>query len=698
MFKVNFSPSFSDCLELITIDNLSVLTAVVGLFIFSLNVNAQILHHSHTEKTIELYVSPKGKDTNPGTRKAPLESLEGAKMRLRSLRKTIAGQQVVVYVGGGIYTLEKPVLFGAEDSGSESASVVYKAKEGEAPVFTGSKNLKNWQLLKDSEAMKSLDPGVRSKIYVTDLKAQGITDFGDPTDLGLRPELFCNQQLQTLAQWPNVGLTTSGQVRGSTALPPTYMAKRGTKEGDFDYLDKRQDRWAKEKDPRLGGYWYWDWSEQFQKVASIDSVSKTIHIQPPYHGYGYKDSLHYFGLNLFCEIDQPGEWYLDRTSGKLYWYPPAAVQPSKAKVSLSLFAAPFMVELDSCINLSFQGLSFEEGRGSAVRVKNGKSCRITDCRIERFGQDGIHIDNGWNHVIEGCLLRNFGCGGIKLSGGDRKNLTPSGHVVKNSVVEYFSLFKRTYQPAIHMEGCGHLISHNRFSYSSSSAFRLEGNDVVIEYNDVSHVVNESDDQGGLDVFYNPSYQGNVVRYNRWADISGGTLHGAAGVRLDDMISGFHIYGNVFERCGARHFGGVQIHGGKDNLVENNLFYACPIGVSFSTWTQKRWDSELEVPAIRKRIYEDVDIRSKVYLEKYPLLKDIRVNVNVNKVVNNVLVDCPQVIKGGAGVQITANNTSVISGGKSIEAFCTTEFLKSVGLQPIPYKEIGPKGNKWIGQK
>ncbi len=674
----------------------------INLLVFTLLANVAFGRISERENVapadpIELYISPKGKDSNAGTRSSPLQSLEGARQRLRMLRKSHPGRPAIVRVRGGAYSLEKPVLFSAEDAGDEQTSVVYSAKHGEQPVFSGSKKLMNWKRTQDTNVLKRLDPMVRGKVYVANLKAAGITDFGDPTDLGSRPELFCNLQLQTLARWPNSGLTTSGLVKGETPLPPTYMAKRGTKEGDFEYLAQRQNRWAQEKDPRLGGYWYWDWSEQFQKVDRIDSLTKTIRIRPPYHNYGYKDSLHYFGLNLFCEIDSPGEWYLDRSSGLLYWYPPAGVDPAKADVRLSLFSAPFMIEMNGCVNLTLEGLAFEEGRGSAVKILDGSHCRLIDCRIERFGEDGIHVEKGFGHGITGCLLRNFGCGGIKISGGDRKSLSPAGHFIENTVVEHFSLFKRTYQPAVHIDGCGIRISHNRFSFSSSSAFRLEGNDMLIEYNQISHVVNESDDQGGLDVFYNPSYQGNVVRFNHWSDISGGTLHGAAGVRLDDMISGFRIYGNVFERCGARHFGGVQIHGGKDNLVENNVFFACPVGVSFSTWKNERWLSELESPTIKKRIYEEVDIRSAVYTDKYPLLKDLRINPNVNTVVNNLMVDTKQVIKGGGQVQIIRNNTSIASNGKSLEQLCSTQFLKSVGLEPIPLAEMGPVKNKWLTQ-
>ena len=238
-----------------------------------------------------------------------------------------------------------------------------------------------------------------------------------------------------------------------------------------------------------------------------------------------------------------------------------------------------------------------------------KNCLIADCRIEQFGLDGIHIDEGSGHGISGCLLSTFGCGGIKIKGGNRKNLTPANHFVEQTIVEYFSLFKRTYEPAVHLDGCGIRISNNRFRYSSSSAMRLEGNDILIEYNQISHVVSESDDQGGVDMFYNPSYRGNVISYNHWSNISGGTRHGAAGVRLDDMISGVTIYGNLFERCGAVNFGAVQIHGGKDNLIENNLFYQCFAVVSFSSWGEKRWLNTLDSPVIQKKLYEEVDIRS-----------------------------------------------------------------------------------------
>ncbi|HWS01291.1 MAG TPA: right-handed parallel beta-helix repeat-containing protein, partial [Prolixibacteraceae bacterium] len=591
----------------------------------------------------------------------------------------------------------KPVVFSVEDSGNDKNPLIIKASGKGKPVFSGSRKLSQWHVLNNPGKQKILPAEVKGKIYVASLRDAGITNYGNPIEPGKRPELFCNQQLQILARWPNHDFAKAGLVKGKTELPPTFKNKRGTKEGVFEYAGKRQSLWANEKEAVLGGYWFWDWSDEFQVINRVDTLAKILYLTEPYHRFGYKDSLRYFGLNLFCEIDQPGEWYLDRTEGLLYWYPPLGVDPAKAEVSLSLLDSPFMIELNDCSFVTLQGLTFQESRGSAVSITGGKNCLVRDCRIERFGRDGIHISGGSEHGISGCLVRTLGFRGIEIKGGDRKNLIPANNFIENTVVEYFSLFKRTYEPAVYFEGCGMRVSNNRFRYSSSSAMRLEGNDFTIEYNEISQVVNESDDQGALDMWYNPSYRGVNIRFNRWSDITGGTHSGAAGVRLDDMISGVTIYGNIFERCGARLFGGVQIHGGKDNLVENNLFYQCNAAVTFHVWGEKRWLEQLDSPEIKEKIFREVDIRSTLYQIKYPEVKAIRENADANTIKNNLIIDCKSQFLRSNQQQIFENNTTVASGGESKEAFFSSVFLKKYGLEPIPVEKMGPKNNPWIKQ-
>lgn len=670
---------------------------IITLLLFSFAVFLLFVVKGFPQKTT-VYISAGGSDANPGSENAPVKSFEKIKELIREARQNQKDAEITVIVADGVYPLEQPLVFTSEESGTEKAPLIVKAGDGANPVFTGSRGLKKWKLLKEPSKLKMLPQEARNNVYVADLKNAGIRDLGDPIKPGSRPELFCNGQLQTPARWPNTGFTQAGLVKGDTELPVTFRGKKGTKEGIFQYTGQRQDRWAYESEVCLGGYWFWDWADEYQKVKHVEPRSKTLHLAEPYHRYGYRDSLRYFGVNLFCEIDQPGEWYLNREEAKLFWYPPLGVNPDDAQVTLSLFSAPFMVELKDCSYVTIQGLAFQQGRGSAVSISGGKDCRIKNCRVEGFGQDGIHVDGGTGHGISGCLIRTLGFRGINMKGGDRKSLQPANHFIDHTIVEHFSLFKRTYEPAVYLEGCGMRVFNNRFRHSSSSAMRLEGNDFIIEYNEISKVVDESDDQGALDMWYNPSYRGIVVRYNRFSDITGGTHSGAAGVRLDDMISGVLIFGNIFERCGSRMFGGVQIHGGKDNIVENNLFYDCHAAVTFHSWGPERWLKELDTLAVQKKIFEEVDIRSSLYLNKYPELKSIRENADVNTIKNNLIIGCKnQFLRNKTGVQRLTNNTVQESEGKTAEECCSPEFLSQFQMQPIPWQQIGPGDNKWTNQ-
>ena len=226
--------------------------------------------------------------------------------------------------------------------------------------------------------------------------------------------------------------------------------------------------------------------------------------------------------------------------------------------------------------------------------------------------------------------------------------------------------------------------------------RIEGNDAVVEYCHFHDLVQESDDQGALDMFYNYSYRGNVIRYNLWEEIRGGSLNGSAGVRLDDMISGQKIYGNIFRNVGGVHFGAVQIHGGKDNLVENNVIFNCNIGVSFSPWGQSRWDEALKREEVERKIHVEVDIDSPLYREHYPELKEsILANVDRNFVRNNLIIGCRRMFYNDKGQNYFKNNHGISIGEdpvtESLKYYLSPKVLASFGLQPIPYEEIGPEG-------
>jgi hypothetical protein len=241
--------------------------------------------------------------------------------------------------------------------------------------------------------------------------------------------------------------------------------------------------------------------------------------------------------------------------------------------------------------------------------------------------------------IYGNILRTLGHAGMQVDGGDRRSLTGSGIVIENNDVGHFGRLTRTYTPALLLNGCGTRVAHNHFHHAPSSAMRIEGNDHLIEYNLVDHVVRESDDQGALDMWRDPSYRGVVIRFNRWVDIGTDAPCGQAAIRLDDAISGVLILGNRFERASRGNFGAVQIHGGRDNVVDNNVFIGCRYGVSFSPWEPKRWQAFLASDELRPLLYEQVDIRTPPYSERYPGLATLSAGPSSNTVMRNVFVDC-----------------------------------------------------------
>ena len=618
------------------------------------------------------HVSPEGDDAGAGTRERPFATLR------KALEK--AGECDTIRIAGGNYFQDGPLTL------SGARGVVIEAAEGEAPVFRGSIPIKGWQRVRERKTLAKLPQEVRKRLYYTSLDEQYL---GDPVKDRHRPALFCNGVVQTLARYPNEGFVYGGRALGATPIPPVENGNSGTVEGIFEYSDPRIDRWVDEKDPWVGGYWFFDWTDSYKPVTRIDPRQRIMELP----GKRFHHGLRFFGLNLLCEIDAPGEWYLDRDTRRLYWYMPEEVDPKNAQTTVSTLQAKFMLTLEDCEGVTVKGLSFCESRGGALRVNGGRDVKILDCRMENLGTEALRVDGGERCRIDGCVLRHLEASGITMRGGDRSRFLRADHVCANTLVEDYERFHRTYNGAFTADGCGITIHHCVLRESPSSALSLAGNDLVAEFNRIERVARESDDQGGFDLYLNPSMRGIVMRWNHWRDIRGGTRYGVAGIRLDDLISGVEIRGNLFERCGSVEFGGIQIHGGSDNVIEENVFFDCPYAVSFTPYGDSLWHATWD--RIRERICREVDMESEAFLTRYPEARNWGRTIDVNVVRQNLLVDCDSLYFRATTPQIEGGNVSVSSGGRDAAYFCTPDILHPLGIREIPLGEIGIRKNKWL---
>ena len=503
---------------------------------------------------IFLYVSPNGRDDNPGSRDQPLASLAGARDRVRAVK----ADSVTVQFAAGTYTFDQPVAFEKLDSGTENAPVLYRAAPGAEVRFSGGRLVTGWQPVMDRATSKQLAREARDRIRVVDLKAQGISDYGELVVRGFNKgsppaeaELFWNDEPMTLARWPNEGF------RGLTG-------QEGVERVIVD--TDRLSRWTSESDPWAFAYWYHDWAELIEPIVGIDVEKRMLMRSPKSEAHAgiHPGRARWYAFNLLSELDEPGEYYLDRDNGRLYFWPPE--EEGRAVLSQS----QGFIRAEDLSHVTFRGFVFEACRATAVQLAGGAACRIVASTLRNTGHAAVRVDGGEDHEVYGCDIYHCGEGGIFMSGGDRLSLTPARHNAENNHIHHYSRRVRTYKSAVSVQGVGCRIAHNLIHDGPHMALAAGGNDHVVENNEIHNVVYETGDAGAFYVGRDWTQRGTVIRHNYWHQISGAGGHGGMTIYLDDQHSGHVIHGNLFERCSQAVF----IGGGDDNIVTNNVFIDC----------------------------------------------------------------------------------------------------------------------------
>ncbi|NOZ23903.1 MAG: hypothetical protein GXP25_22730 [Planctomycetes bacterium] len=577
-----------------------------------------------------LYVAADGNDAwsgklaepNADKTDGPFATLERARDEIRKIKKEggLPKGGIVVEVRGGRYECNKVIELTAEDSGTADAPIVYRARPGEEVHITGGKIITGWKPVADSTLLNRLDPAARGKVLRADLKAQGIADCGT---LGgrfggkpqLRLEVFFNDKPMQIARWPNDGFIKIAEVLGKTTRE--VRGTKGCKEGIFQYEGDRPKRWVGEKEAWVLGYWFRDWAEQRHKIKSIDPEKRIIEVEKPYHHYGYRKGQWFYGYNILAEIDQPGEWVIDREAGVLYFWPPGDITQGKVEVTVT----PGLVNMMETSHVTFERLFFEGTRGTAITMKNGEHCRIIGCTFRNLGIHAVVVSGGKDVGVIGCDMYGMGGGGVFLSGGDRKTLTPAKHFAENNHIHHYSRWDRMYRPAIVLRGVGNRASHNLIDNAPHMAMGFGGNDHIIEFNEIHSVCYESNDCGAIYAGRNWTMRGHIIRYNYLHHICGREGRGCVGIYLDDMFSSATISGNVFYKVTRAAF----IGGGRDNAVENNVFVDCPRAMHIDAralgWAHATGDRWIE-EANKKGTISGIQYKEPPYSTRYPQLINI----------------------------------------------------------------------------
>lgn len=592
----------------------------VCLNIITITGYAEAMEMSTIEKTsgMTLFVSPDGNDNwsgrlaevNANKTDGPFATLERARDEIRRIKqkKGIPEGGITVELSGGMYLREQNFFLQEEDSGNKNSPIVYRAKQGEQVRLIGGKIVKNWKPVNDQEVLSRLVPEARDNVFQANLRELGITDFGEVKGGGL--EIFFNDKPMTLSRWPNEGFVHIVDLVGGK--PVNVRGTKGDKIGKFMYEGERPKRWIDEKDVWVHGYWFWDWSDQRHRVESIDTEKRIISVEPPYHGYGYRKGQWFYAFNILAEIDMPGEWYLDRETGIIYFWPPAPLKDSEAIVSV----LDNHVDMQNVSNVTLRDIKFEVTRSNAITVKDCSNVRMVGCTFGNLGSWAVRISDGFNNGVVGCDIYGTGNGGIALSGGKRETLEPAEHYAENNHIHHYSRWNRMYQPAISISGVGNRASHNLIHNAPHMAISFSGNEHLIEFNEIHSVCYESNDAGAIYSGRDWTMRGTVIRHNYLHHINGFKGRGCVGVYLDDMFCGTTIYGNVFYKVTRAAF----IGGGRDCIVENNIFVDCNPALHIDARAMG-WASYHVDTTMTERL-KAIPYKSELWRNRYPELVNI----------------------------------------------------------------------------
>lgn len=459
---------------------------------------------SCTRAVVEIHVAPHGVDAHPGTAARPCRTLHGALGRVRALTEGGMGRPIDVLIHPGTYELDAPLMLGPGDSGKPESPITWRAADPERrPILSAGRAITGrWH------------PSDKPGVWVTDVPGVSRAGAGG---WNFR-QLFVDGRRAVRARFPNK----------DEANPFIYADENSVGARDHISIDPAliKDGWLSETDAQINLVVDWLFFNQWNTVARIDPRAGRVYFtEDERHGRVYKNNWFYIE-GVFAELDQPGEWYLDRGAGRLFYMPEPGVDPNSLR-----FVAP---RLDRLIHargdvnagthvrhVRFEGLEFRHTAftlghiaprvhtDAAVRFENTLDSSVTHCVFRNIGGYAfwLHLDSRRN-TFDRNTVTDAGGGGVLLTGArlsymdDSKLYTPGGAASKvapilnritRNTVEHCGRV-RYYGGGVHLDSRpfsmsmmpGNLIAHNHFrdlSRNGVFAFRNQGGNVV-EYNHI----------------------------------------------------------------------------------------------------------------------------------------------------------------------------------------------------------------------
>lgn len=565
------------------------------------NLGAANFAYADSYEHLSLYVSS-GNKNGDGSMEKPFGTVEEARDYIRTLKANDQFPQngVTVNLREGIYNIINAIQFTKEDSGTEEGNIVYRAYLDEDVTINGGIDIpfSSFQKVTDENITSRLS-GVASKAVVQyDLYNNGITRemLGELELMGAAvnndlsfyyndftstpcSKLYFNDKEMTIARWPNEGYAELGEIidpgietanwweglKGTDRYVPVSERPEYAYGCTFKIPSDKAKLWSKATDGRIYGFFTFDWYDGSDNIKKIDVEQSTLTMQRS-AGWLPKAGRPYYVYNILEELDSPGEYYIDRDSGIMYFYPPA----SSGTCSLSLLKDSVFTFGEGADNIKIKNMTLSYGK-HGVTAYNVKNVGIEGCTVNNINLTGVSIHESYNSYVSNCYIHDVGEHAIFMGGPDDfDTLKECGNYVENNWCHDWGQKIGAYSGAVRLVGVGARVSNNKFNSAPHLAVNLYCNDALVEYNDISDVLKTSADAGAIYTGKSWTQRGFVIRNNYIHDIKTSADGEVFGVYLDDFFCGGTVDKNIFANFGGGKDNAAFTGGGQATTVTNNI--------------------------------------------------------------------------------------------------------------------------------
>jgi len=332
----------------------------------------------------DFYVAANGKDEWTGRRPAPntantdgpFATLTRAREAVRRARAAAPLEAVTVHVRGGFYGVTETLHLGPDDSGTEAAPVTWRAYQNEKPVLIGGRRITGFV-------------PHRGKVLKADVGAQGFRSV-------YFRQLFMDGRRQILARYPNYDPENpygGGWAYVDGKPIPIFQDVPNESKRVFQYKPSDTREWSRPEQAEVFVFARYNWWNNICRIARLDKETRMVTLASD-ASYPIRPGDRYYVQNALAELDSPGEWYLDRESDTLYFWPPSPVENDAVYAPTTRT----ILQLDKgAAFITIRGFVIECCEGDAVVLMETASCLIAGNTIRNAGDYngcGVAVNGG----------------------------------------------------------------------------------------------------------------------------------------------------------------------------------------------------------------------------------------------------------------------------------------------------------------